>query len=284
MLGGTWVVDPTAIFGLRFVGDPAAGDADDNNFDGLIDIGVTQGTLVAGIAAAMTDNVNPETLAFEGMAGACWHCTLMPVRLINAEGWAFGSDAASAINYAAAMGAHVMNISWGIDLSGAGPADLEAIQVIAEAIDAAVSRGVIVVAAAGNSGAPSLHFPAIMRNTSAVGSSDWRDRRSAFSSHASPAEIPDNGRDDDGNGWVDDVLDIVAPGELIWSTAVLGAYDALLYVLLGLPGLQPGTDTYAGGWHLVLHAARVGLRGAPALQESRGHAAPGPAGYPHERS
>jgi subtilisin family serine protease len=245
-MGGTWVVDPTTAFGIRFVGDPAVGDGDDNNLDGLIDIGVSHGTLVAGIVGAMTDNINPETLQFEGMAGACWHCKLMPVRLINAEGWAFGSDAASAIYYATTMGARVINISWGIDLSGAGPSDLEAIQVIADAIDFAVSRGVIVVASAGNSGTAGLHFPAIMRNTIAVGSSNWLDRRSAFSSHAVPAEVPDNGVDDDGNGWVDDVLDVVAPGELIWSTAVFSAYDALLYELLGLPGLEPGTDTYGG--------------------------------------
>jgi subtilisin family serine protease len=58
------------------------------------------------------------------------------------------------------MGAHVINMSWGIDLAGAGPADLEAIQVIADAIDFAASRGVIMVAAAGNSGTASLHFPA----------------------------------------------------------------------------------------------------------------------------
>ena len=243
--GGTWVEDLTAIFGIRFVGNPAAGDGDDNNFDGLIDIGVTHGTMVAGIVGAMTDNpVSPGALEFEGMAGACWHCKLMPVRLINAEGWAFGSDAAAAILYATNMGAHVINISWGIDLAGASPADLQAIQVIADAIDIAANRGVIVVAAAGNSGTAGLHFPAIMKNTIAVGSSDWLDRRSEFSSYAVAAEIPDNGIDDDGNGFVDDVLDVVAPGELIWSTAVLSAYDALLYELLGLPGLEPGKDTY----------------------------------------
>lgn len=242
--GGTWILDATSTFGIRFVGDPAVGDGDDNNNDGLIDIGVAHGTFVAGIAAAMTDNVNSQTLQFEGMAGACWHCKLMPVRLINAEGWAFGSDAASAIHYAATMGAHVINISWGIDLSTAGPTDATAIQVIADAIDFAVSRGVIVVAAAGNSGQAGLHFPAIMSNTIAVGSSDWLDRRSVFSSHAVPGEIPDNGIDDDGNGWVDDVLDVIAPGELVWSTAVLSAYDTLLYELLGLPGLEPGMDTY----------------------------------------
>ena len=244
--GGEWVIDPAAWpFGIRFAGDAAVGDGIDNNVDGLIDIGVTHGTMAAGIAAAATDAINPETGQFEGMAGACWHCRIMPVRLINAEGWAFGSDAAAAISYAAHMGAHVINISWGFDLTSATPADLESLQIIADAIDDAASRGVIVVAAAGNSGTAGLHFPAVMRSVIAVGSSNWLDRRSAFSSHAMPAEVPDNGLDDDGNGWVDDVLDVVAPGELIWSTAVVSAYEALLYDALGIPGVAPGTDTYA---------------------------------------
>lgn len=226
--GGSWVSDATSWLGIRFAGHPAVGDAIDNNADGLIDIGVSHGTMVAGIAGAMTDNVNPDTLQFEGMAGACWHCKLMPVRLINAEGWAFGSDAASAIHYATIMGAHVINISWGIDLTAASPAVREAVQILAEAIDFAVSRGVIVVAAAGNRGTAGLHFPASMDNTLAVGSSNWLDRRSSFSSYAGPG----------------DVLDVIAPGEWIWSTAVLSAYDALLYWLLGIPELEPGTDTY----------------------------------------
>ena len=243
--GGSWVFDPTATFGIRFDGDAAVGDGVDNDNDGFADLGVTHGTMVGGIVGAMTDNVNPATQQFEGMAGVCWHCRLMPVRLINAEGWAYGSDAAAAIYYAVNMGAHVLNISWGIDLATLQPEDLADIQIIAEAIDYAASRGVIVVAAAGNSGTAGLHFPAVMRNTISVGSSNWLDRRSEFSSFARPLEIPDNGIDDDGNGWVDDVLDVLAPGELIWSTAVVSAYDALLYELLGLPGVVPGMDTYA---------------------------------------
>lgn len=226
--GGSWVSDSTSWLGIRFAGHPAVGDAIDNNADGLIDVGVSHGTMVAGIAGAMTDNVNPETLQFEGMAGACWHCTLMPVRLINAEGWAFGSDAASAIHYATIMGAHVINISWGIDLTTASPAVTEAVQVLADAINFAASRGVIVVAAAGNRGTAGLHFPASMDSTIAVGSANWLERRSSFSSYAGPG----------------DVLDVVAPGEWIWSTAVLSAYDALIYELLGMPGFEPGTDTY----------------------------------------
>ena len=244
--GGQWVEDPLAFpFGIRFAGDPAVGDGIDNDGDGFIDLGVSHGTLVAGIAAAATDNLVPGTTnQFEGMAGACWHCRLMAVRLINAEGWAFGSDAAAAVHYAANMGANVINVSWGIDVSSATPELLASLQILIDAVDYATSRGVIVVAAAGNSGTPGLHFPAVMANTIAVGSSNWLDRRSPFSSHAEPLEIPDNGIDDDGNGWVDDVLDVVAPGELIWSSYVLSAYESLLYEILGIPGVPPGTDTY----------------------------------------
>lgn len=242
--GGSWVEDPTAYpFGIRFDGDPAVGDAVDNNLDQWIDIGVFHGTFVAGITGAMTDNINPDTLEYEGMAGACWYCKLMPVRFINAEGTGFGSDAAAAINYAVDMGAHVINASWGINLTSADPSE---IQVIAQAVDYAVSQGVIFVAAAGNSGTSDVHFPASMANTIAVGSSNWLDQRSEFSSFAAPGEIPDNGIDDDGNGRVDDTLDVIAPGELIWSTAVFSAYDALLYDFLGLPGWNPGDDTYGG--------------------------------------
>ena len=244
--GGTWVEDMTAWpYGIRFAGDPAVGDAVDNNLDYVIDAGVAHGTFVAGIAGAMTDNINPATNEPEGMAGASWHVTLMPVRLINAEGWAYGSDAASAVYYATDNGANVINISWGMDLSSADPSLMEEIQVLVDAINYAAARGVIVVAAAGNTGTAGLHFPACMPNTIAVGASNWLDLPSDFSNFAAPGEIPDNGIDDDGNGWVDDVLDLLAPGELIWSTAVLSAYDALLYDFLGMLGWEPGDDTYA---------------------------------------
>jgi len=247
-MGGTWVTDGTPYpygWGLRFDGDPAVGDALDNNMDLVSDLGVFHGTFVAGVAGAMTDNFNDYSQEYEGMAGVCWHCKLMSLRLINAEGWAFGSDAAAAVYYAADNGAHVINISWGMKLDPSDPKAMDEVQILVDAIDYAVSKGVIVVAASGNSGTADLHFPASMQNTIAVGSSNWLDRRSDFSSFAPLGEIPDNGIDDDGNGWVDDVLDVVAPGELIWSTTVLSAYDALVYDLLGMVGWDPGLGMYS---------------------------------------
>jgi subtilisin family serine protease len=243
--GGQWVEDLSTVWGIRFDGDPATGDADDNNLDGYPDLGVFHGTAVAGIAAAMTDNLVPgSSTTYEGMAGACWNCRIMPVRMINAEGDAFLSDAAAAINYATDMGATIINASWGLGIAGLGP-DSPEIAPLAEALDHAVAQGVVVVAAAGNSGLPGLSYPAADPRVIAVGSSGPTRQVSSFSSTAFAGEVPDNGLDDDGNGWVDDVIDVVAPGEAIWSTWVFAAYDSLVYQLLGDPGWPPGADTYS---------------------------------------
>lgn len=225
--GGQWVFDGVSFpLGWYFDGDPAVGDGVDNDFDFAADVGVFHGTFVAGIIAALTDNkLSPEATEYEGMAGACWYCKIMPIRVINAEGWAYASAAAAGINFAVDHGAHVINASWGIDINNLDPAALSEIAILEQAIDYAVSRGVIIIAAAGNSGTTGVHYPAVRPDVIAVGSSDWLDLRSAFSTTAGAGEIPDNGIDDDGNGWVDDVVDVLAPGELIWSTAVVSAYD-----------------------------------------------------------
>jgi hypothetical protein len=168
----------------------------------------------------------------------------MPVRMINAEGNAFLSDAAAAVIYAADMGATIINASWGLGIAGLSP-DGQEIAVLREALDHAFAQGVTVVAAAGNSGAPGVHYPAADPRVIAVGSSGPTRQVSYFSSTGFPGEVPDNGLDDDGNGWTDDVVDVVAPGEAMWSTWVFAAYDSLLYQLLGDPDWPPGVDTYS---------------------------------------
>ena len=241
---GFW--DPSPSDPYAFTGDPSVGDGVDNDGDGLPDFGVFHGTAVAALAAAMTDNPSGEVPGeYEGMAGVCWNCKIMPVRMINAEGGGFGSDAAAAIHYATDMGADVLNLSWGFDLDNLDAAGEEEVMVIAEAINYAVSHGVIVVASSGNSGGEAVHFPAAMVGTLAVGSSNWLDLRSVFSSHAPAGEIPDNGLDDDGNGRIDDVVDVVAPGEAIWSSYVYSVAEAgLNYIFFGDLETKPGLDVY----------------------------------------
>ena len=240
--GGQWIYDPLAIpLGYRYVGDTAVGDGIDNNLEYYpllftIDIGVFHGTTVAGIIAAMTDNFNLLSSQYEGFAGACWHCKLMPLRIINAEGDAFGSDAAEAIYYAVDNGAHIINASWGIP---PGAATQDELAVLQQAIEYAFNNGVLVVSAAGNGGDAGLYFPASMPETIAVGSSNWLDARSDFSTYANPAN--------------QDILDVVAPGEAIWNAGVLSAYDAwvmndwLLFPEFDWEPRHPGDGVYVGG-------------------------------------
>jgi subtilisin family serine protease len=244
MVEGDWI--PTPQDPYAFSGDPSVGDGIDNDNDFLPDFGVFHGTAVAALAAAMTDNPSAEFPGeYEGMAGACWGCKIMPVRMVNAEGGGFGSDAAAAIYYATNMGADVLNLSWGFDLDGLDATGEAEVAVLTDAINYAVSQGVIVVASSGNSGGEAVHFPASMVSTLGVGASNWLDRRSAFSSYAPAAEIPGNGLDDDGNGRVDDVVDVVAPGEAIWSGYVYSVAEAgLNYLFFGDLETIPGLDVY----------------------------------------
>ncbi|MCK4674878.1 MAG: S8 family serine peptidase, partial [Gammaproteobacteria bacterium] len=230
---------------FTFTGDPSVGDGVDNDGDGLPDLGVFHGTAVAALAAAMTDNLSVELPGeYEGMAGVCPDCRIMPVRMVNAEGGGFGSDAAAAIYYATNMGADVLNLSWGFDLDALDVAGEAEVAVITDAINYAVSQGVIIVASAGNSGGEAVRFPASMESTLAVGSCNWLDQRSFFSSYAPAGEIPDNGLDDDANGRIDDVVDIVAPGEYIWSAYVYSVFEAQYSYIFGDFETVPGLDAY----------------------------------------
>jgi subtilisin family serine protease len=140
------------------------------------------GTHVAGIIGAAADNG-------EGIAGVAWRARLMPVRVLDDDAFGWESDVVAGLNYAVANGARVVNMSLG--LAQAGPA-------LAEAVARAEAQGVLVVAAAGNTGGPML-YPAAYPTVLSVGASDRSDRRAGFSSFGPR-------------------LDLLAPGEAILST------------------------------------------------------------------
>ena len=68
---------------------------------------------------------------------------IMPFRVLDAQGIGMYSDVSAAIVYAADHGAQVINLS----LGGANPSS-----VLEQAVDYSVSKGVTIVAAAGNTG------------------------------------------------------------------------------------------------------------------------------------
>jgi hypothetical protein len=132
------------------------------------------GTAVAGVVAASSDNRI-------GVAGYCWGCRLMPVKVLGADGTGFASCLAQGIVWATDHGARVINASLGSpvnDLTLAAPAQY------------AWLRGVLVVAAAGNESSPSPDYPAVLPNVLSVSASDHNDRLYAFSNSGARVAAP----------------------------------------------------------------------------------------------
>ncbi|GIE96029.1 S8 family serine peptidase [Paractinoplanes rishiriensis] len=133
---------PRMLPGYDFVNDDA--DATDDN---------GHGTMAAGVIAAGGNNR-------VGVAGVCWYCRILPVKVLGKGGSGSYSDIAEGIRYAADRGADVLNLSLG------GGDDS---QLLRDAVAYATGKGALVVAAAGNQGSPKPHYPAAIPAVVAVG-------------------------------------------------------------------------------------------------------------------
>ena len=123
------------------------------------------GTAVAGVAAAAAnDGV--------GIAGLCWHCDILPVKVLNAAGSGAHSNIAAGIIWATKHGADVINMSL------AGPSQSN---VVAAAVAYARNHGVVVVAAAGNEGSSRHFYPAADPGVISVGATNSSDRMYSWS-------------------------------------------------------------------------------------------------------
>ncbi|MEA2632397.1 MAG: thermitase, partial [Chloroflexota bacterium] len=128
-------------------------DLVNNDSDASDDHG--HGTHVAGIIAATGNNGL-------GGAGVCWGCRILPVKALDASGSGTYSVLASAITWAADHGARIINMSLGGYTTST---TLNAAVVYAQ------SRGIVVVAAAGNDGVTTRFYPAAFAGVVAVGAS-----------------------------------------------------------------------------------------------------------------
>ena len=137
------------------------------------------GTMVSGVIAARGNNAT-------GVAGQCWKCSILPVKVLDAGGSGSYSNVASGITYAADRGARVINLS----LGGAS-----ASSTLASAVSYAANKGALLVAAAGNAGTSAMNYPAAYEPTIAVAASDSRDARYSWSSYGSWVEVAAPGCD-----------------------------------------------------------------------------------------
>lgn len=151
------------------------------------------GTQVAGVAAAATNNNL-------GIAGVCWDCKIMPVKVMQASGVANYSDIAAGVLYAAQKGAKVINISLGGYSNSAALED--AVQTATD------TYGAVVVAGAGNDNLNTPFYPAAYESVLAVAGTDQSDAKAGLSNYG-------------------DWIDLAAPAVAITTTFQGGDYGAV---------------------------------------------------------
>jgi uncharacterized protein YkwD len=162
------------------------------------------GTHVSGIAAAVTNNG-------VGIAGVGYNARLLPVKVLSASGQGDTARIAQAIDWASQQaGVKVINMSLGCACPS--PAYLT------EAIANARSRGVVVIAAAGNDGTSSPASPASAPGVIGVGATDSADRRTSFSNYGVNARL-------------------AAPGLNIYSTLRGGSYGNMSGTSMASPNV-----------------------------------------------
>jgi type VII secretion-associated serine protease mycosin len=153
--------------------NPATPPVDDN----------FHGTFVSGVIAANTNNT-------EGIAGVAWSAKIMPVKVLDEFGGGTDEDIIEGLNWAVSHGARVVNMSFG--------GTMESL-VLRDAVANAVAKGVVVVAAAGNTGDDAPQYPAAYPDVLSVGATNDNAVVTGFSSRG-------------------DWLDLAAPGYDIVST------------------------------------------------------------------
>lgn len=131
------------------------------------------GTHVAGTIAQSTNNNY-------GVAGIAYEANVMPLKVLDAYGSGTVADIAEAIKFAADNGAEVINMS----LGGGGES-----QLMKEAIDYAYNKGVVIIAAAGNSNQNSAGYPARYPRVIGVSALDPSGEKAPYSNFGAGVDI-----------------------------------------------------------------------------------------------
>jgi len=171
------------ISGKSLPGCSVLGGFTENSCGTNVDDNYGHGTGVAGTAAAKTNNAL-------GVAGLCWNCPILPVKVLSDSGSGSLSDTIEGINFARNYALNnpskrvVINMSLGRDCQSSGVTQSEQ-----DAINAAWNAGVLVVASAGNSANSNLQCPAAADHVIAVSATTSSDTLASFSSYGSFVDI-----------------------------------------------------------------------------------------------
>ncbi len=171
--------------GYDFVNDRS--NAEDDN---------GHGTHVAGTIAQSTNNNY-------GVAGIAYKAKIMPLKVLSGTGGGTVADIAEAIRFAVDNKADVINMS----LGGGGET-----QVMKEAIEYAYSKGVVIVAAAGNADDNSAAYPARFPHVIGVSAVDASGNKAPYSNFGAGIDIAAPGGSDTGK-IIQETIDPAQGGE-----------------------------------------------------------------------
>lgn len=166
------------------------------------------GTHCAGTIGALGDNS-------KGISGISPNVSIMPVRFLSKRGQGTTADAVKAINYAVHNGANILSNSWGSE--GEDPKDNN--QALKDAIQNAMDKNVLFIAAAGN-------------GHSGIGYDNDTDGKPAtpasypIGNIISVAALAKDGSLASFSNWGKKTVHVGAPGVSIMSTMVGNRYSA----------------------------------------------------------
>jgi hypothetical protein len=115
------------------------------------------GTIVASVMVAKAYDADP-------LFGVCPECRVVPLRAFSASGVAEDDDIARAIYYAVQRGVRILNLSFG---------DIYPSWLMHDMIRYARTKGILIVASAGNGGGDNPHYPSDFPEVMSVSASDY---------------------------------------------------------------------------------------------------------------
>jgi len=255
------LVETEFVKGYDFVND-RENASDDNG----------HGTHVAGTIAQATNNS-------WGVAGIAPDARLMPLKVLSSYGGGTVADIAEAIKFAADNGADVINMS----LGGGGES-----QLMKNAIDYAHSKGVVIIAAAGNENQNSASYPARYPNVFAVSALSSDGEKAPYSNYGAGVDISAPGGSDAGK-ILQATVDMDSKGEEVFlglqGTSMAAPHVAGVAALIKATGVeQPdqilkaltesarkiqddGLNYYGAGQLNAEAAVTLGARGTISFQD-----------------